>query len=802
MPYLTPRYDPWVVAASVLIASFASYVALDLAKRVRTADRSVALSWWVGGSIAMGTGIWAMHFVGMLAFTLPIALGYTKPLTFVSWVAAVVVSMVALWVASRGSFTLPRLAGGSLAMGAGICGMHYIGMAAMDMAPGIVWDASLVAASAGIAVGASAAALLIFYWLREVGEWRGLVYQAAAAIVMGLAICGMHYTGMAAASFPDGTVCLSADALSGTTLGTLVVLATVTLLSLTLFTSIVHARMQASSARLEHSEGRIRSILAHASDAFIGMDHRGLITEWNRQAEATFGWGRAGVLGRSLADLIVPPGMRARYNAGLHDFVSTGTGPVVNNRIEVMALHRDGHEIPIELSIGVLRTPEGFVAHAFLHDISERKDAEAKLAASSKRLRDITDHLPALISYLDRDLCFRFVNKTYQDWFGNDREKMIGLSLREYHGDEVWAQIEPYVQAALAGREVTCEWEMIALAGRRHVQATLVPERDARGDVMGLYTLISDITPHREAEQALQASEARLRTVADALPMRVAYIDADERYRFNNLAYERGFGLSRDRIQGRTVRELLGDAAYPSVEPHIRAVLRGKAVTFQSEMTTGDSYVCYEANYVPQFAVNGEAVVGFHAVITDITRQKLEEKRLVNLARIDALTGVANRAGFELRLAEAMGVSRSSGVLMALMYLDIDRFKQINDRLGHNTGDALLRAFAGRLLVTLRSSDTVARLGGDEFTVILEGLPKPELGATVAAKIVHAMKTPFVIEQQTINVTTSIGLAFYQGGATTADALVRQADEMLYQAKGAGRNNVQVALRLIEKGRA
>jgi diguanylate cyclase (GGDEF)-like protein len=253
MAYLTPRYDPWMVSASLAIAGFASYVALDLAKRVRTADPGVALGWWIGGSIAMGTGIWAMHFVGMLSFSLPIALGYTKPLTFVSWAAAVAVSLVALWAASRGALTVPRLIGGSLAMGAGICSMHYIGMAAMDMAPGIIWDASLVAASVAIAVGASAAALLIFYWLREVGRLRGLVYQAAAAIVMGLAISGMHYTGMAAANFPANAVCLSADALSRASLGTLVVLASIAMLGLTLFTSILDARMQGRSSQLARS---------------------------------------------------------------------------------------------------------------------------------------------------------------------------------------------------------------------------------------------------------------------------------------------------------------------------------------------------------------------------------------------------------------------------------------------------------------------------------------------------------------------------------------------------------------------
>jgi len=266
MAYLTSNYDPWVVAASILVASFASYVTLDLAKRVRTKDRGVALSWWIGGSIAMGTGIWSMHFVGMLAFSLPIALGYTKFLTFLSWIAAVAVSAIALAVASSGSLSVRRLAAGSLAMGAGICCMHYIGMAALDMAPGIVWSKTLVAASAGIAVTASAAALLIFFWLRKVSSRRGLIYQATAALVMGLAISGMHYTGMAAASFPDGTVCLSANALGGQSLGTLVVLASVTLLAMTLFTSILDARMQSKTTQLAGSLEMTNAQLQAAND--------------------------------------------------------------------------------------------------------------------------------------------------------------------------------------------------------------------------------------------------------------------------------------------------------------------------------------------------------------------------------------------------------------------------------------------------------------------------------------------------------------------------------------------------------
>jgi diguanylate cyclase (GGDEF)-like protein len=253
MNFLVARYDPGMVALSVLIASFASYVALDLAQRVRTPDRAVASGWWAGGSLVMGSGIWAMHFVGMLAFSLPVEIGYTRWLTIASWAAGVGVSGVALAVAGRGRLTALRLIGGALAMGAGICAMHYVGMAALDMAPGIVWNWSLVGASAAIAVVASGAALLIFFWLRRVSERRGALLKMAAAVVMGLAISGMHYTAMAAANFPIGSICLSAGALVGDRISGLVVLATVLVLGMTWLTSILDARMQGTAARLAAS---------------------------------------------------------------------------------------------------------------------------------------------------------------------------------------------------------------------------------------------------------------------------------------------------------------------------------------------------------------------------------------------------------------------------------------------------------------------------------------------------------------------------------------------------------------------
>jgi NO-binding membrane sensor protein with MHYT domain len=155
---LALRFDPGVVALSYLTAAFASFVALDLAQRVRTRDAQLARVWWIAGSLSMGSGIWAMHFVGMLALRLPFAVGYDASTTLLSWLAAVAVSAIALRVAAQDTLTPSRLTLGAVSMGIGICGMHYIGMAALVLAPGIRWNWTLVAASAAVATGAAATA--------------------------------------------------------------------------------------------------------------------------------------------------------------------------------------------------------------------------------------------------------------------------------------------------------------------------------------------------------------------------------------------------------------------------------------------------------------------------------------------------------------------------------------------------------------------------------------------------------------------------------------------------------------------
>lgn len=297
MPYLISQYDPSTVALSLLIGCFASFVTLELAKRMRSPDRALARFWLFGGALTMGTGIWSMHFVGMFAFDLPIALGYRGLQTVLSWVAAVGVSAVALRAANQGQLSKSRLVVSALVMGAGICAMHYTGMAALDMAPGIVWNWWLVGASIVIAVVASTVALLIFFWLRQVNRKRLWAYQLAAAVVMGAAITGMHYTGMAAAQFPVGSICLSVDALAGSDLSVFVILGTLMLLSMTWVTSILDARMQGKAAQLsdrlqstnmELQKANLELQLQAFTDPLTGLSNRLLLEDRLRHAVSRF----------------------------------------------------------------------------------------------------------------------------------------------------------------------------------------------------------------------------------------------------------------------------------------------------------------------------------------------------------------------------------------------------------------------------------------------------------------------------------------------------------------------------------
>jgi diguanylate cyclase (GGDEF)-like protein/PAS domain S-box-containing protein len=422
-------------------------------------------------------------------------------------------------------------------------------------------------------------------------------------------------------------------------------------------------------------------------------------------------------------------------------------------------------------------------------DITPRKEAELAMRKNQAELAAVNDASPLGLMRADASGRCTYVNRTF--------EFITGLTRQEALGDSWMRAIHPNDRAVLK-------------AALNHMAQTRVPYQDTvrcvhpdgmiiwvsfkiaamvvDGKVYGYVGTVDDITHVRKSVMALRESESRLRTIADTLPAMVAYIDSEEIYRFHNLAYEREFNRTGVAVLGKTVEQTMGAERYAFLEPYVKRALAGETLTFEEDDISGITERTFEVVYIPQMDEEGLSVIGFHVMRQDVTAQKREKQRLLKLSQVDALTGLTNRAGFLQKLHDAMNASREHGGLMAVMYMDIDRFKPVNDTYGHSVGDALLKAFSARLTHTMRASDTIARLGGDEFTIIMERIGRVDDAAALAAKIVSAMQAPFDLDGKVVSVSASIGLTYYRDEEVSPAELLNRADMLLYEAKQAGRN--------------
>jgi two-component system sensor histidine kinase/response regulator len=382
---ITGSYDYRLVALSVLIAVLASYAALDLAARVTAAHGRIRFAWLLGGAAAMGTGIWSMHYIGMLAFSLPIPVLYDWPTVLLSLLAAIFTSAIALFVVSRQRMGLMAAMGGSVIMGAGIATMHYTGMAAMRLPAMCHYSSFLVTLSVLFAIVISLVALwLTFRFRNDVkGKW---LPKIATAVLMGAAIPVMHYTGMAAAGFTfTGEAPDLSHAVSVSSLGiTGITIVTFMVLGLAVLTSVVDRRFSV----LESSEEQLRLIINTALDAVITMNAEGLITNWNSEAEKTFGWSCQEALGQQLSEIIMPPRYRKDHERGIQRFLRTGEGMMLRQRTEITALHRDGHEFPVEVATSPVKFAGQWIFSSFMRDIAEHKRAQEELLNAKQAAED------------------------------------------------------------------------------------------------------------------------------------------------------------------------------------------------------------------------------------------------------------------------------------------------------------------------------------------------------------------------------------------------------------------------------
>lgn len=322
---------------------------------------------------------------------------------------------------------------------------------------------------------------------------------------------------------------------------------------------------------------------------------------------------------------------------------------------------------------------------------------------------------------------------------------------------------------------------------RLGIEALQIERRDEIGDLSrDFYSLVAE----REiAEAQTRDSERRLKLLTDHVPVVIVYIDREHRYQFINATFEKWFGVSARESLMHSMREVLGEEAYQLREQHLLRAFAGEEVDYEFTVDNEAGERTFHTSYVPDVGESG-AVEGVYGLIHEITKTKAMHTALQFAAATDTLTGIANRRRFDEQLAQSMQRTRAARAPMALAYLDIDRFKAINDSLGHKAGDEVLKEFASRLVRSVRASDLVARLAGDEFVIILEGVNGAAEVRQVGAKIVDAIRQPFELAGGPLPVTTSIGIAIFREGALTPAQLLDLADQALYAAKGQGRDGV------------
>lgn len=428
--------------------------------------------------------------------------------------------------------------------------------------------------------------------------------------------------------------------------------------------------------------------------------------------------------------------------------------------------------------------------------IAERRDElrgeMQRRVASEQRLTDITNNIPALIGYFDADLHLGFANGPALRRFGLDPARIGEYTMCSALGDDVYAQHEPFLPQVLAGERVTLDAESVRHGGSVHFQVHLLPDVEADGRVVGFYAMTFDVTALKQAEAARAAGELRLRTITDHLPALISYVDEHHVIRFCNGTYRAWLGVDPSELIGKPLSDAIGPAVYAQRRAQLERALRGERVEFEVASTVRGASRHLRTEYIPDVGADGH-VAGVYALSADITALKEAEARMSEQARRDALTGLPNRRQLNERLDEALARSRRSGRPLALMFLDIDHFKAINDTHGHQGGDVVLQEFARRMLGSVRSTDTVARLAGDEFVVVLEGLNIGPEAEQVARKILGGMKPPFAVGGTALPVTTSIGVVVSNGGPEDGASLMSRADEALYRAKRSGRNTFAVS---------
>ena len=420
-------------------------------------------------------------------------------------------------------------------------------------------------------------------------------------------------------------------------------------------------------------------------------------------------------------------------------------------------------------------------------DITEQRAAELKAVAKEAEIRMLADNVPVLIAYFDRkELRCRFANKAYANTFGWDENSILGHTVEEVIGTEGYREIAPNIERVLSGENVVYERVVRNRDGEERVlEVNLRPQSGEAGRALAAFVLIHDITRHRRAEQAARDSEERLRKFTEATQVGIVFHEEGKITDCNE-------GLLR--LTGYKFEELVGSEIIQYVSPSfqeaaLEVVRKGLEHPYESEIIAKDGSLIpveFEGRTLPF-----QGKMYRLSVVRDIRRRRASQARIDFMAHHDLLTGLPNRALLLDRLEFILATARRRGTQAAILFIDLDNFKTVNDSLGHAAGDSLLKVIAARIPAALREMDVVSRHGGDEFLVVLPDLEDDEGPVPVAEKLLATVAEPMELEGQSISVSPSIGIAVFPRDGETADALIKNADAAMYLAKERGRSNYQ-----------
>jgi diguanylate cyclase (GGDEF)-like protein/PAS domain S-box-containing protein len=474
------------------------------------------------------------------------------------------------------------------------------------------------------------------------------------------------------------------------------------------------------------------------------------------------------------------------------------------HNLELRWKKKDGTPLNVQINAHGIRSAFGATMfEGFVYDVTEARRAEESVAMANAQRKAVLDAATRVsIIATDAEGTITVFNAGAERMLGYEAEEMIGsCSLLDIHVDDelqrYGSQLSSELRRPVDGFDVLVlraatedveehDWTYVRKSGESLTVAVSVTAlRDEQGMVNGFLHVGADVTPRKRAEEMLRKQSAAMTASMDGIGI------LDERLEFTYLndSLAKLFGYH-------TPNEILGRNLCDLYEPHeqVRFITSVVPLVHQRGRWRGEATGLRRdgTNFPQEISLTAIAGGDMVCVVRDITERTYAEEQIKHLAYHDALTNLPNRLLFKDRLTVALSHAHRESSRLAVLFLDLDRFKVINDSLGHNIGDQLLQAVAARVQACVRDSDTVARLGGDEFTVLLPRLTRSDDAAPVAQKIIDAIRHPFHIEGREFFTTTSIGISLFPEDGTDAEALIKNADTAMYQAKEVGRDNYQL----------